>query len=154
MTLNMEFPDAEATVAWAIREANIPDLEGVYSSIPAKAFTDDGPQVVVVVTRIGGAPEESHSLDNPNLSISTWATTKSVAHDVAQAARAVVHDLSGTTVGVEDDGAPVACTIAGVRDSMGMASIPDPNSKKDRYTFGVRLWTRTPAAGAYDPGSS
>ena len=154
MTLNMEFPDAEATVAWAIREADIPDLDGVYSSIPSKAFSQDGPQTIVVVNRIGGPPAEPHSLDNPSMQISTWAPTKSIAHDVAQAARVALHDLSGQTVGVTDDGAPVACTVAGVVDSMGMSNVPDPNSKRDRYIFGVRLWTRTPAAGAYDPGSS
>jgi len=153
MTLNMEFPDVEATVAWAIREASIPNLDGVYSSIPAKAFTSSGPTNIVVVQRVGGVPTEKHSLDNPHIQISTWGETKSIAHDIAQAARVAVMDLIGETVGVTDDGAPVACTITGAIDSLGMNSMPDPQSKRDRYVFGVRLWTRTPAAGAWEESS-
>lgn len=129
------FPDAEAFVGWAIRDAGIPGLNGVYSSIPKSP-----PANYAVIRRIGGVPNERHRLDQPNLQIDVWAVDKATGHDLAQAARVAVHELEGGTYGVFDS-CPVAIVVTAVTDSLGLSFIPDPTTHKDRYIFGLRLVT-------------
>lgn len=143
----MTFPDAEAVVGWAIRTAEIGDLDGVYSSLPRDAFTASGPACLALVGRIGGVPANRHALDTANIQVSVYGPSKSIAHDVAQAARVAVHQLEGLTVGLEEtsgEDAPVPCTVTAVRDALGLSSQPDSISHKDRYIFSCYLYTRTP----------
>lgn len=130
-----EFPDAEAFVAWAIRTAAISGVGGVYSSLPKTP-----PYPVVVVGRIGGIPVERHRIDAPSIQIDVWGGDQSTAHDIAQAARAAVHECEGGSFGVTDD-CPVKITVTAVEDTLGLSFIPDPMTFRDRYIFGLRLVT-------------
>lgn len=127
MTLFETFPDCEAVVAHAIRGAAIAGVGGVYSSVPR-----DPPDNYVVVTRLGGVPAERHHLDEARIQIDAWATSSTLAHDIAQAARVAVMELEGRTVSH-----PVAAFIAAVDDAGGLTFLPDPTSGKDRYLLSL-----------------
>lgn len=135
MTTYDEFPDAEAFVAWAIRSASIAGLAGVHSSIPKEPTWP-----LAIVGRIGGLPVERHRIDGPSIQVDVWGGSKSEAHDIAQAARTAVHSLEGGTYGVTDT-CPISITVTSVEDSLGMAFLPDPDTSRDRYVFGLRLVT-------------
>lgn len=128
------FPDAEAIVGWSLRQANVAGGR-VYSSVP---HTPTFP--LVIIQRIGGIPVERHRIDGPRLQITTWGTSKSEAHDIAQLSRTTIHNMEGdnfTTGG----GAPVNIFVAGVEDDLGLFWSPDSPTGRDRYIFGVRLIT-------------
>jgi hypothetical protein len=127
VTLFEEFPDCEAVIAYAIRNAGITDLDGAYSSVPK-----DPPDNYVVVTRLGGQPLERHHLDQARIQLDCWAVSSTVAHDIAQAARVAVMALEGTTV--HD---PVDAFITAVDDALGLTFLPDPDTGKDRYVLSL-----------------
>lgn len=142
MTSYDTFPDAEAFVTWAIRDASIAGLGGVHTSMP-KNPTDN----VAIVGRVGGIPVERHRLDAPSIQVDVYGTNQATAHDIAAEARAAIHRLEGGAFGA-DVGCPVEIVVTMVEDSLGLAFIPDPTTSKDRYIFGVRLVThvRTPVS--------
>lgn len=125
------FPDAEAVVGKAIRDANISGLGSrVYSSIP-----DNPVWPLVLVRRIGGTPAVRQYLDTANVQIESWGDTKSNAQSIAQQARVAVLNLEGKTVTT-----PVNAFVTGVDDSLGLFWMPDPETSRDRYIFGMLIW--------------
>ena len=130
------FPDAEAFVTWALRDAAITDLDGVHTSMPKQPAA-----TVAIVGRIGGIPVERHRLDSPSIQVDVYAPTQSVAHDVAAECRAALMRLEGGAFGIGMDDCPVPIVVTLVEDSLGLSFIPDPTTSKDRYIFGVRLVT-------------
>lgn len=128
------FPDSEAISGWSLRQASIAGGR-VYSSVP---HTPTFP--LVILQRIGGVPVERHRIDGPRLQFTVWGNSKSEAHDIAQQARVVLHGMEGTNFTVAG-GAPVNIFVAGVEDDLGMFWSPDPPTGRDRYIFGVRLYT-------------
>lgn len=128
MTLYDTFPDAEAVVTTRLRaELTVP----VFTELP-----HDAEATVVTVRRIGGLPAVRQRLDAAEIQVDVWGITKAEAHDVAQAARVALMETGNTVVSY--DGGSAAVT--GVDDSSGMAWLPDPTSKRERYTFTVRLY--------------
>jgi hypothetical protein len=124
------FPDLEAVARKKLADANITNLSTrVYSSVPGNPTYS-----LATVRRIGGIPVEKHRLDRANIQVDVWGTSKSVAQDIAQAARAALHDLEGTKV---TD--PVTAFVSSVQDSLGLTWLPDPQTGKDRYTFAVYM---------------
>lgn len=128
------FPDVEAIAGWRLRQNNIAG-QRVYSSVP---HTPTFP--LVIVQRIGGIPVERHRIDGPRLQITVWGTSKSESHDIAQQSRAVLHGMEGSTFTVAG-GAPVDIFIAGVEDDLGLFWSPDSPTGRDRYIFGLHLYT-------------
>lgn len=129
------FPNSEAFLAWAIRDAAIAGLDDrVYSSLPKRPTFP-----LAVVQRIGGVGPVRQRLDAPNIQVSTWAESQAAAHDLAAAARTAIHMTEGGTFGDNDDDCPVSIVVTAVNDSLGLAFIPDPDTAKDRYIFGVTL---------------
>lgn len=120
------FPDAEAIVRTGLADAL---ACGVYSSVPKSPSYP-----LVTVQRVGGLPAERHRLDSARIQIDVWGTSKSEAQDIAQQARTAVHQMEGS--GFTD---PVTGFITGVEDSLGLAFLPDPETARDRYTFGLTV---------------
>jgi uncharacterized protein DUF3168 len=125
------FPDAEAVVGKAIRDASISGLGNrVYSSIP-----NNPTWPLVLVRRIGGVPAVRQYLDTANVQIEVWGDTKANAQSIAQQARTAVLNLEGRTL---TD--PVNAFVTGVDDSLGLFWMPDQETSRDRYIFGMLIW--------------
>ncbi len=125
------FPDAEALAGAALRA----ELDcGVYSSIPR---TPTFP--LVTLSRIGGIPAERHRLDFANLQIDVWGTSKTEARDIAAEARAALYGMEGQSYAL-NDGWPDDAVVTGVADTLGLTWLPDPETARDRYLFGVGLY--------------
>ena len=85
---------------------------------------DPRPAAFVQVRRVGGAAELVW--DRPRIDVFAWGTDDAAAYDLAMAARAVLHDLQGTT----DLG--VACYR--VQELLG------PRRADDEVTGAPRVW--------------
>lgn len=120
------FPDAEALVGDVLRAASLVVDTRVYSSIPKSPTFP-----LITLQRIGGTPVERHRLDQPRIQIDVWGTSKSEAHDIAQAARVAIHEMEGQTF--------ATAYVSGVDDAFGLTWFPDPPTARDRYIFGVAL---------------
>lgn len=120
------FPDAEAVVIHALGEAEI-------EATAALPTNPDYP--CVVVKRVGGLPVEKHHLDNPNIQIEVWGTSKAEAQDLAQQARSAIHEIEGTLYST-----PIAAFVSGVEDTLGLSWSPDPVTNQARYVFAVGLY--------------
>lgn len=129
------FPDAEAVVSIALRTA--PLISGldsrVYSSVPK-----DPTYPLCTVKRIGGIPRERHALDRAEIQVDVWGNGKGGAADVAALARVKIHELEGTTLTHADLPNPVFITA--VQDTLGLMWLPDVETARDRYIFGVTLY--------------
>lgn len=132
MTDYQDFPDVEAVVAKAIRDAATGAGTRVYSSVPK---TPTYP--LVTVSRQGGQPAVRRYLDAAEIEIYVWGTSKSEARDIADAARRAVLDLEGTAV---TD--PVSAFVSGVEDSRGLTWDPDQTTGRDRYFFTMSVYAR------------
>lgn len=128
MTAYVAMPDAEAVVTTAIRAGVVPPVS---TTIP-----HDAEAPYVAVRRIGGAPVERHRLDAPEVQVDVYGPNKAESHDLAQAVRVAIHEAEGTTVTYSDG----AANVHGVDDAMGIAWLADPTTKRDRFTFTVRLY--------------
>jgi hypothetical protein len=118
------FADAQALAASVLRDA----LDcGVYSQLP-KAPT----YPVVTVKRIGGVPTERHALDRARLQVDVWGRNQTEAFDVAAQARVVLMGMAGQKYTT-----PIAGFVSDVVDDLGLFWLPDPETKRDRYIFGV-----------------
>lgn len=120
------FPDSEAVAVTWLRD-----------NVPASVSTDlngwTAGQARVVVTRIGGLPSIAYRLDNPRLDVDCYAATKEAAHDLAQLARARLHELP------EGDHTELGAVVANVIDDAGVQYLPDPDTRAPRYLFTVSL---------------
>ena len=133
------FPDAEAAVSKAIRDAGF----RAYSSIPKKPTWP-----LFVVQRLGGQPPVRQYLDEARIQVDAWGgasgdgvpvpVSKGDLHDIAQEARVAIFNLEGTTV--HD---PVDAFISGVDDALGLSWLPDPVTGRDRYIFSLYLYLRS-----------
>lgn len=125
------FPDIEAIVGKALRDAGVCGGR-VYSSIPRSPVWP-----LIVVQRLGGSPSEPRALDRARIQADVYGNTKSEARAEADSARLVLHNAEGTIFPLE------AGYITGVEDESGLTFLPDPVTNRDRYTFGVLVYSRT-----------
>lgn len=125
------FPDVEAMAARALREAGVCGGRA-YSSIPGNPTWP-----LAVVQRLGGVPPVPRRLDAARIQVDIYGNTKSEARAAADAARLALHRCEGTTF-VSEMG-----YVTGVEDEMGMTFLPDPVTKRDRYTFAVIMYAHT-----------
>jgi hypothetical protein len=127
------FPDAEAIVGEALRDALISNISTrVYSSIPKNPTYP-----LITYQRIGGLPAVRDYMDAANIQVEVWGGTKSQAFDAAAEARVTLIELEGTSVSD-----PVSAWISAVEDSLGLSWQPDPLTGRDRYLFAVTLYAR------------
>lgn len=135
MTPFLRGPDIEAIAANAIRNASIPGLNGVYSSIPKKP---EPVYPLITVARDGGEPAVRQYLDAGVIEVRVWGGTKSEIQDIAQRARVALLELEGTTIT-----SPVRAVISGVDDARGLRWEPDELTGKDRYIFMMTIFARS-----------
>lgn len=131
MTVVDVFPDSEALAGAVLRD--LLDC-GVYSSVPR---TPSYP--LVTISRVGGIPVEYHRLDFASLQIDVWGTSKTEARDIAAEARAALFGMEGQSYSMADDW-PDDAVVTGVSDTLGLTWLPDPETNRDRYVFGVGLY--------------
>lgn len=121
------FPDTEAVAATWLRTRNL----GATVATDLIGFTKGQRRIVVV--RTGGTPTLPYRIDNPRLDIDAWGASKSDAHDLAQAARAALHELP------TGNHTALAAVVAHVEDESGLTWLPDPETGAARYVFSLRL---------------
>lgn len=120
-----EFPDIEAVCSKAIRAAGVAGGRS-YSSIPSSPSYP-----LCVVRRIGGLPADKRALDSAHIQVDVWADDKATARREAAAARRAIHRLEGTA----DE--QFEAFVTEVEDQLGLLSLEDPDTDKDRYVFAV-----------------
>lgn len=123
-------PDAELLVVQALRAtAEVAALVGtrVYTALPP-----DPTYPVVRVTRIGGIPAIRQHLDVARIQVDAWGTTKKQAFTVATTVQAALHAMVGPHAGG---------VVTAVEDDLGLTWSPDPETDRDRYVFGVAVYT-------------
>lgn len=131
MTVVDVFPDAEALAGAVLRS----ELAcGVYSSIPRNPTYP-----LVTLKRIGGIPAERHRLDFASIQVDVWGTSKTEARDIAAEARAALYGMEGTSYALADNW-PDDAVVSGVSDTLGLTWLPDQETSRDRYVFGVGLY--------------
>src|SRR3990167_5527066 len=113
MTRFLEFPDIEAVCATALRNASIPLVTGVYSSIPTEPVYP-----LITVERTGGDPAVREYLDAASIQISVWGASKSQARDIAAHARIILLEMEGAFTSFN-------AFVSGVADGRGLTWQPD-----------------------------
>lgn len=122
--------DAERLVAGHLR--SVPE---VVALVGARVYTAIPPEPVfplVRLTRIGGTPAVPAHLDRARLQIEAWGTSKAQARDLAETVHAALYDMPGQYP---------AGMVTAVEDDLGLTWQPDPDTDRDRYLFGVTVYT-------------
>lgn len=119
------FPDATAvTVTHLAGELEVP----VVSKVP-----NPRPDTFVRVRRVGG-PRRDLVTDQAQLTVEAWAATDADAADLAQLARAHIHNMRGQVI------SGVACYR--VTEMAGPANLPDPTTDHARYSLTIAVAMR------------
>lgn len=129
------FPDAQAVVIGAVR-SGLPSLAFPDVSVGRK-IPNPRPNRFVRVLRTGG-PRRAIVIDSAQMTVEAWSNDPAEAHDLAQAARAIVNSMAGTV--------QAGVIVANVDEFSGPADLPDPESGQARYTWTVSVNTRGVAA--------
>jgi len=129
------FPDAAAAVIGALNT----QLAALgFSGVPVRSrVPNPRPSRFVLVFRTGG-PRVNLVIDAAQLTLEAWSTGEAEAHDLAQAARAIVIGLEGTVTG--------GVTLYSIDEFSGPGFLPDPESGQSRYTWTTSVHTRGVAA--------
>lgn len=125
------FPDTEAMCARAMRDAGICGGR-VYSSIPRNPTWP-----LATVKRLGGIPAIERRLDSVRIQVDVWGNNKSEARMWCDASRVALHEMEGSSFMVEGG------HVTGVEDELGMIYVQDPETARDRYIVGVRVYTHS-----------
>jgi len=129
------FPDATTAVIGALN-AQLPALG--FTGVPVRSRVPAArPARFVLVFRTGG-PRVNVVTDAAQLTIEAWAASDVEAHDLAQAARAILNSLQGTVTG--------GVTVYGIAELAGPGYLPDPDSEQSRYTWSASVNVRGVAA--------
>lgn len=83
------------------------------------------------VRRAGGTPRDRRRLDTPLIDLEAWSSSRTVAHDLIQAARTAVVQMENTRF-------PTGA-VGGVRDEMGARWLPDPTTDEPRWICSLSL---------------
>ncbi len=124
-------PDAVAVVI-AVLSDYLPSL-GYSSPVVVQAVPDPRPAEFVRVLRTGGRSATVAS-EEALVTIEAWSTFAQDAHDLAQAAKAIVMAMAPAV----HEGVPVYRVLV----VSGPALLPDPQSQQQRYTFSVAVHLR------------
>lgn len=94
---------------------------------------DDRPSEFVRILRTGGVDGTVIS-ERAQITIEGWADTPAAAHDLCQAAKAIVFAMQG--------GTGHGLTVYDVQLLGGVAELPDPASQQHRFTCSVLVHVR------------
>ncbi|WP_328318854.1 hypothetical protein [Streptomyces sp. NBC_00388] len=127
------FPDVQAIVRDLLKAR--PELAGAYvDDAPPAGF--DGTQQAVLISRMGGAWVDDLHVDQPLIQLEVYGPQKSVAHTLANAARAALLAATGTVFGTS--------FVSDVTEADGPRWLPDYiYAGANRYLCVLRLTVRT-----------
>jgi hypothetical protein len=127
------FADAEQVVLGWLR-AELPGEGFAVPVLPRVPDADQGrPDSFVTVRRVGGT-RRSVVTDGPFLAVDAWGVSPEVAHDLAQKARMLIHDLTGRSV--------ESVPVYRVDELAGPFQNPDPESSQPRYSATYQVSVR------------
>lgn len=121
----MSFPDIEALVRQHLLSGAYEAGAGVFTRVPSPR-----PVTFLRVWRTGGAAI-NRVLDQPLITVQSWASTDKIASDNANVARDLLLNASGAM-----------SLVRGVEEVTGPYYDPDPVSDATRYTFTMRMRVR------------
>lgn len=116
--------DAQGLVGTILAGLGVP----VVSRVP-----NPRPAAFIRVQRQGGTASQIVA-DNPMVTVESWAETEEAAHDTLQLVRQAIKGAQGTVV----TGVPIYRVI----EVAGPASLPDPDSRQERWSYMAQLMTR------------
>lgn len=123
-------PDVEQLAANYLR--TVPEITAI---VGTRVYTAVPPAPVVWpllrLERIGGTVEPLGWLSLGRLQVEAWADEKPDALDLARTALAVLLDLSG----IRGEG-----VVSVVRQDLPLLWLPDPDTNRARYLFGVAIY--------------
>ncbi|MEU0600153.1 hypothetical protein ABZ484_18200 [Streptomyces sp. NPDC006393] len=127
------FPDVQAIVRDLLKTR--PELANAYvDDAPPTGF--DGTQQAVLISRMGGAWIDDLHVDQPLIQLEVYGPQKSVAHSLANAARATLLAATGTVFGTS--------FVSDVTEEDGPRWLPDYiYAGANRYVCVLRLSVRT-----------
>jgi hypothetical protein len=129
------FPDAVAVVNPYLRVA----LAGAGLAVPVVSrVPNPRPSRFVRVQRTGGPEVFARVVDGAQVTVDCWAADDGAAMDLAQIARRLLHDMSGTVQS--------GVSVHRVVEVGGPQNLPDPDSESPRVTFTVQIQMRGAAA--------
>ena len=125
--------DAEAAIISTLR--NSTHIQNFYAGEPNVAPDMVGYQTgaLWIECSLEGGTRMWPTIWRPRIDVNVFAKTRSVAHDLAQVAEAVLFTLRGDrfpTYGV---------SITGVKEETGMFRAPDALTGSSRYVFALRF---------------
>lgn len=129
------FPDVVSVVKSAL-DARLAEL-GVTGVPVVEKVPAEHPARFVRLVRTGGASVWP-VVDRAMITVEAWATSDKAADALAQAVRAVIKAMRGTVVA----GIPVYTVV----EFSGPANVPDPVSRRPRFTWTVEIGLRGSAA--------
>jgi len=109
-----------------------------YAAIPVSTRVPRSGATFIRVMRSGGAARDLVT-DQPTVIVEAWAPTETAAHTLAQTARSILHACQ-----TSGDIAGTACYSVG--EFAGPSNLPDPSSKRIRYTATYSIAVRGAAA--------
>lgn len=130
------FPDAVAVIRSGLL-ARLPELGYPSTRVVEIVPTPRPSDPFVRLMRTGG-PGASLVIDRAMVTVETWAENPTDAADLAQAVRAVINAMPGTTIA----GVPVYRVV----EFSGPATTPDPISGTPRMSWTVEVSMRGNAA--------
>lgn len=124
------FPDAVALLRTHLLTISaVTDLVGsnITGDVPA-----DRPATFIQLTRTGGISRDL-VVDDPQVTVDSWAATQASAMHLAQLVRAHLHAIEGTVL--------EGVAVYGVAEVSGPVDLPDPDSQaaRVRQTFQIGL---------------
>ena len=108
-------------------------LNSVLSVTAYVSIPPERPASFVSLVRNGGV-KRSLVTESATVTLDAWAQAPGAAHDLAQEARAAVHNLPGQTIG--------HMTVYRVQEFGGPANLPDPLTDQPRYTLTLSIDVR------------
>ena len=124
------FPDAVALLRTHLLA--IPAITAIVGSNISGDVPADRPATFLQLTRTGGVRHDL-VVDDPQITVDSWAGTQANAMVLAQLARAYLGAMEGTVVG--------GVAVYGVTEISGPFDLPDPDSQaaRVRQTFQIGL---------------
>lgn len=133
LELPLAYPDAELVMMNIV--ALVPDVTDVDTYIP-----EDAPDGLIIVSRVGGTPDQYDVTDYPILRVSCFGATRMAAWKLQQDCQRYVLAHRGRNVEVPELGGSVLVDFADISD--GSSQVPDlePDDRRvdATYVLGLR----------------
>jgi hypothetical protein len=127
------FPLIELQAQATLREAGF----NAGSSVPARPTYP-----LVTIRRIGGLPAVKQRLDRASIQVDVWGQNKTQALGQAHAARVTLLGMEGQTFS-KASGDAIDAYVTAVEDELGLTFLEDHVTGKDRYLFGLSIYSHS-----------